>query len=543
MKAVELLVKCLETEGVKYIFGIPGEETLDFLEAMRTSTIAFIPTRHEQGAAFMANAWGRLTGTPGVCLSTLGPGATNLITGIADAYLDHSPVVAITGQAPLSMLHKESHQYIDIVSTFRPITKWNTRIEKAPIIPEIVRKAFRLSVIEKPGPTHIELPQDVGMEDSNERPITPSDITYPEPEPPLIKEALNALKKAKAPLILAGNGVIRGKAVFALGKFIEKTRIGVTTSFMGMGAVPADSKFFLSTTGLQARDYISCGFDRADLVIAVGYDPVEFSPEYWNPERDKKIIHIDFTPAEVDAHYKAIELVGDIAETLAMLTEHADFQKESSYYLKLKELIKSSFNNSDAMHGFPLKPLRIIQEIRQNLKRDDILISDVGAHKIWIARFYPAYEPNTVIISNGFSSMGFALPAAISAKMLYPEKNVIAVIGDGGFMMSVAELETAVRLNIPLVCLIFNDGGHGLISWKQRIRFGRELGSRFGNPDFAKLAESFGARGYRVSAEDELGVILKDAFSQRIPSVIDCPVDYSENLKLTEALGRIICPT
>ncbi|MBI5188916.1 MAG: acetolactate synthase large subunit, partial [Nitrospirae bacterium] len=251
---------------------------------------------------------------------------------------------------------------------------------------------------------------------------------------------------------------------------------------------------------------------------------------------------------EVDAHYKAIELVGNISDTLTMLTEYVDFQsdrldseKEPSYYLKLKELIKSSFN--DVTHVFPLKPLRIIQELRQNLKRDDILISDVGAHKIWIARFYPAYEPNTVIISNGFSSMGFALPAAVSAKMLYPEKNVVAVIGDGGFMMSVAELETAVRFNLSIVCLIFNDGGHGLISWKQRIKFGREFGCRFGNPDFARLAEAFGARGYKVTAEDELGIILKDALSQSVPSVIDCPVDYSENLKLSEALGRIICPT
>jgi acetolactate synthase-1/2/3 large subunit len=541
MKAVELIVKCLEVEGVRYVFGIPGEETLDFLEAIRTSSITFVPTRHEQGAAFMANAWGRLTGTPGVCLSTLGPGATNLITGIADAYLDHSPLVAITGQAPLLMIHKESHQYIDTVSTFRPITKWSIRIEKASIIPEVVRKAFRLSAIEKPGPTHLELPQDVAVENSHEKPILPSDITYPEVEPPLIKEALNALRESKTPLILAGNGVLRGKASLALRRFIEKTRIGVTTSFMGMGAVPADSEFFLSTTGLQARDYISCGFDRADLVIAVGYDPVEFSPEYWNPNKDKKIIHIDFTPAEIDAHYKAIELVGDITDTLNMLTEYVDFQKEPLYYLKLKELIKSSFN--DVTHGFPLKPLRILHEIRQSLKRDDILISDVGAHKIWIARFYPAYEPNTVVISNGFSSMGFALPAAVSVKMLYPEKNVVAVIGDGGFMMSVAELETAVRLNLPIVCLIFNDGAHGLIAWKQRIKFGREFGSSFGNPDFTKLAESFGARGYRVNTEDELSIILKDALSQGVPSVIDCPVDYSENLKLTEALGRIICPT
>jgi len=539
MKAAELLVKCLETEGVSYIFGIPGEETLDLIEAIRKSSINFIPTRHEQGAAFMANAWGRLTGRPGVCLSTLGPGATNLITGVADAFLDRSPMVAITGQAGLSRIHKESHQYVDIVSIFKPITKWSARIERASIIPEVVRKAFFLSMIEKPGPTHVELPEDVAEETTSEKPLTPSEITYPEPEPHLIRNAARIIYEAENPLILAGNGVIRGNASSALKRFITKTNIPVTTSFMGMGAVPANSEFFLSTTGLQIRDYISCGFDRADLIIAIGYDPVEFSPKYWNPNKDKKIIHIDFTPPETDAYYQAFELLGDISATLTMLSEVIDFQKKPFYYSKLKKLIDSSFQE---VHGFPLKPLRIIQEIRQNLKRDDILISDVGAHKIWIARFYPAYEPNTAIISNGFASMGFALPAAISAKMLYPEKNIIAAIGDAGFLMSIAELETAVRLGLPIVCIIFNDGGHGLISWKQKIRFGNEFGCRFGNPDFLVLAESFGAKGYRVSSEDELASIIKDALLQKKPSVIDCLVDYSENLKLTDALGRLICP-
>ncbi len=548
MKAAELFVKCLEAEGVNYIFGVPGEEILDFLEAIRTSTITFIPTRHEQGAAFMANAWGRLTGRPGVCLSTLGPGATNLITGVADAFLDHSPMVAITGQTDLLSLHKESHQHIDTVSIFRPITKWSARIERASIIPEVVRKAFLLSVIEKPGPTHIELPEDVAVENTSEKPIIPSDISYPEPDPHLIKHAVRALFEARNPLILAGNGVLRAKASSALKRFAEQTNVAVTTSFMGMGAVPADSRFFLSTTGLQAKDYISCGFDKADLIIAVGYDPVEFSPEFWNPDKDKKIIHIDFTPAEIDAHYSAIELLGDISVTLTVLSESVNFQKKPFYYSKLKKTIDAFFpprrirQGEKEVHGFPLKPLKVVQEIRRNLKRDDILISDVGAHKMWIARFYPAYEPNTAIISNGFASMGFALPAAISAKMLNPDKNIIAAIGDAGFLMSVAELETAVRLMLPIVCIIFNDGGYGLISWKQKIRFGNDFGCRFGNPDFVMLAESFGAKGYRVNADDELGPIIKDALSQERPSVIDCPVDYSENLKLTETLGKLICP-
>ncbi|MEK7272092.1 MAG: acetolactate synthase large subunit, partial [Nitrospirota bacterium] len=474
MKASELLVKCLEAEGVKYIFGIPGEETLDLLDALSDSAVTFIPTRHEQGAAFMANVWGRLTGSPGVCLSTLGPGATNLITGVADAFLDRSPMVAVTGQIEQLRIHKESHQYVDVVSIFKPITKWNARIEGASVIPEVVRKAFRLSSVEKPGPTHIELPEDVAQENTDDEPLLPLAITYPEPELPLIHEAVRAIKESKRPLILAGSSILRGRASQSLMKFVEKTRISVSTSFMGIGAVPADSEFFLSTYGLQPRDYISCGFDRADLVIAVGYDFAEFAPEYFNPDKDKKIIHIDFTPAEIDAHYKALELVGDIAATLTILTEHVDFQKDHIYDAKLREMIKTSLNIE--LKGFPLKPLKIIQEIRNNLKRDDILISDVGAHKIWIARFYPVYEPNTAIISNGYSSMGFAIPASISAKMLYPEKKVIAVCGDGGFMMSAAEFETAVRLGLPIVCLIFNDGGYGLIEWKQMKKFGREFG-------------------------------------------------------------------
>lgn len=541
MKASELLVRCLENEGVTHIFGIPGEENIDFLEALSHSTINFIPTRHEQGAAFMANVWGRLKGRPGVCLATLGPGATNLITGIADALLDRSPVVAITGQIEQMKLHKESHQYVDIISIFKPITKWNARVEGAKVIPEVVRKAFRLASVEKPGPTHIELPVDVAQEETTDKPLPLSEITYPEPEPHLIDGALKVIKEAKNPLILAGGSVLRGGASMALRKFVEKTRISVTTSFMGIGAVPADSEFFLSVYGLQPKDYISCGFDKADLIIAIGYDPVECSAKYFNPNKDKKIIHIDFTPAEVDAYYEAIELVGDIATTLMLLTGRVNFQKDYIYGTKLREMVKTSFNFE--LKGFPLKPLRIIKEIRANLGREDILISDVGAHKVWIARFYPVYEPNTAIISNGFSSMGFAIPAGIVARMLYPERKIMVVCGDGGFMMSAQELEVAVRLNLPIVCLIFNDGAYGLIAWKQRVKFGREFGCRFGNPDFVKFAESLGAIGYRVESEDELGAVIKDALSQNVPTVIDCPVDYSENFKLTEALNKIICPT
>ena len=541
MKSSELFVKCLEAEGVEYIFGLPGEENIDLLSELSESKIKFILTHDERWAAFMANAYGRLSGKPGVCLSTLGPGATNLITGVADALLDFSPMIAITAQVGLSKIYKESHQHIDILSVYKPITKWNSRIESPETIPEIIRKAFKSACIEKPGPTHIELPEDVASAEVEGSPLLHESIRYPEPAEDTLSKAVSMIRDAKMPFVLAGNGVIRGKAVKELKDFISGTKIGVTTTFMGTGVLSADDECFISTVGLQSKDYISCGFDRADLIIAVGYDPVEFSPHYWNPDGRKNIIHIDFTPSEVDSHYSALELLGDIKTTLSIITERIGFKKDTSYYHKLKLYAEHALHFSTT--GFPLKPLRIVNDIRKVLRKSDILISDVGAHKIWIARFYPAYEENTVIISNGLASMGFAIPAAISAKLLYPEKNVIAGVGDGGFLMSMCEINTAIRLGLNFVCLIFNDGGYGLIEWKERMRYKRDFFVKFNNPDFVKLAESFGAKGYRVTSEDELLPILKDALIQNVPAIIDCPVDYSENLRLTEKLGRLICPT
>lgn len=539
MKASELIIRCLEKEGVEYIFGIPGEENIELLQALTSSPIRFVLTRDERGASFMANVWGRLSGKPGVCLSTLGPGATNLTTGIADAYLDFAPMVALTAQTATRELHKESHQYLNTISMFRPITKWNTRIEAADRIPEIIRKAFKLSSTEKPGPVQIEIPENIASLSLDEEPITPSPITYPEPSAQAISRAVDAIKRARQPIILAGNGVIRGRATAQLSEFSKKLRIPVTTTFMGIGAVPADDPLFVSTTGLQSRDYISCGFDRTDLIITVGYDPVEFNPEYWGSR--KEIIHINVTPADVDKNYQAIEVVGDLRSTLSILSQSLYVEKDPSYFIKLKGLAERIIECPQK--GFPIKPLRIVNELRNALGRDDILISDVGAHKIWIARFYPAFKENTVVISNGLSSMGFAIPAAISAKLLFPDKKVVAGVGDGGFLMSVSEIETAVRLGLSFVCLIFNDGGLGLISWKERLRYKKDFFVRFGNPDFVKLAEAFGAKGYLVTSEDELQPILRDALAQNLPAIIDCPVDYSQNLLLSERLGRLICPT
>jgi acetolactate synthase I/II/III large subunit len=540
MKSSELFIKCLEAEGVEYIFGLPGEENIELLNALSSSKIKFILTRDERSAAFMANAYGRLSGRPGVCLSTLGPGATNLMTGVADALLDFSPMVAITGQVGLSKMHKESHQYIDILSVYKPLTKWNARIESPVTIPEIIRKAFKIAAIEKPGPTHIEVPEDIASMETEGVALSHEALKYPGPAEAILSKAVAMIKESRMPFILAGNGVIRGKATKELRDFVLRTKIGVTTTFMGMGVVPADDECFISTVGLQSNDYISCGFDRADLVIAIGYDPVEFSPRFWNKDRSKNVIHIDFTSSETDSYYNAVDLIGDIKNTLSMLTERISFAKDTAYYHKLKLYADNALHFSTK--GFPLKPLRIINDIRDTLDRTDILVSDVGAHKIWTARFYPAYEENTVLISNGFASMGFAIPTAISAKLLYPGKNVIAAVGDGGFLMSMCELNTAVRLGLNFVCLVFNDGGYGLIEWKEKLKYKKDFFVKFSNPDFVKLADSFGAKGYRVSSEYELLPALKDALTQRVPAVIDCPVDYSDNLRLTEKLGRLICP-
>jgi acetolactate synthase I/II/III large subunit len=540
MKTSELFVKCLEAEGVEFIFGIPGEENIELLNALSSSGIRFILTRDERWAAFMANAYGRLSGKPGVCLSTLGPGATNLITGVADAFLDFSPLIAITGQVGLKKLHKESHQYLDILSALKPFTKWNTRIEDPDTTPEIIRKAFKISSFEKSGPVHIELPEDVASLEAEGNPIPHDPIRYPEVSEDSLLNAISLMKDSKMPLILAGNGIIRGRATKEFRDFVCKTKIGVTTTFMGMGALPADDECFISTVGLQSKDYISCGFDRADLIITVGYDPVEFAPRLWNQDVRKKIIHINFSPSETDAYYPATDLTGDIKTTLSLLAERVDSAKDTSFYHTLKLYADHGLHFST--HGFPLKPLRIINDIRKTIGRDDILISDVGAHKLWIARFFPAYGENSVVISNGLASMGFALPSAISAKLLYPDKNVIAVAGDGGFLMSMCELNTAMSLGINFVCLIFNDGGYGLIEWKEKLRYKKDFFVKFHNPDFVKLAESFGAKGYRISSEDELFPVLEESLKQSLPVIIDCPVDYSENLRLTEKLGKLICP-
>jgi acetolactate synthase-1/2/3 large subunit len=543
MKASDVIARCLENEGVRYVFGVPGEEILDILDSLVDSRIQFVPTRHEQGAAFMADAWGRLTGRAGVCLATLGPGATNLATGVADANLDRAPLVAITGQGGLDRIHKESHQFVDIVESMRPLTKWNTRLETAAVVPEVIRKAFKLAESEKPGACHVEVPEDIAEAAAEGSPLSTERARRPSPDRPALQAAAQLIEGASFPLIFAGNGVIRGGAAGELRAFSRRHGIPVVNTFMAKGCLPYDDPLCLFSAGLQARDYVSCGFEKADLIISVGYDPVEYAPRFWNPEREKAIVHIDFTPAEVDSYYQpAVEVVADVRETLELLNELVKGEKDPAPFAVLRRFIQGEIEEGATDDTFPIKPQRILRDLRSVMGREDILISDVGTHKLWVARTFPAYEPNTVLISNGFASMGFALPAAIASCLARPEKRTIAVCGDGGFLMNVQELETAQRLGVALVCVIFRDGGYNLIEWKQQNQMGRTAGVRFGNPDFVTLARAFGARGVTIGASRDLLPALREAMAYPGVSIVDVPVDYGENARLTARLGQLVCP-
>ncbi|MCH9026206.1 MAG: acetolactate synthase large subunit [Proteobacteria bacterium] len=539
MKVAELFVRCLEKEGVRYVFGIPGEENIDFMDALLDSKLEFILTRHEQGAAFMADVCGRLTGRAGVCLATLGPGATNLITGVADANMDRAPVVALAGQVDTGRMHKESHQHLDLVKMFEPISKYSTQIRTPGVVPEVLRKAFKEAEREKPGVSFIELPEDIADMQADGEPLKVQRPSKPYPTPQKVRQAAELISNSRNPIVLAGNGVIRGSASGELLAFAEKLNIPVAMTFMAKGALPFSHPLSLGTVGLQGADYVASGFEKADLVICVGYDLVEYSPASWHPNRDKKIIHIDATPAEVDAHY-VLEagVVGDIAEALNEIADQAR-PRESKIAHSLRQIIVDELQAYENDQGFPVKPQKIVSDLRRVLDKEDIAISDVGAHKMWMARMYKAEAPNTCIISNGFASMGIALPGAIAAKLTYPERKVVAVTGDAGFLMNCQELETAVRLGLELVVLIWNDSKYGLIEWHQNKKFGRTSHIDFSNPDFVKFAESFGAKGYRVESAGDLLPTLEQALSCGTVAIVDCPVDYRENMILTEKLGNL----
>ncbi|MCZ6732778.1 MAG: acetolactate synthase large subunit [Gammaproteobacteria bacterium] len=543
MKAAELFVRCLENEGVDRIFGIPGEENIDVMDALLDSSIQFITTRHEQGGAFMADLHGRLTGKAGVCLATLGPGATNLVTGVADANMDLAPIVAIAGQGATTRLHKESHQILDLVNLFKPISKYSTQIREPEIIPEIIRKAFKVSQAEKPGASFIDFPENIAkMNVADETPLRVQSPSPPIPPEEKIFQAANAISAAKYPLVMVGNGVIRAGASEQLVKFAEKLNLPVATTFMAKGVIPFSHNLSLGAVGLQASDYIACGFNRADVIICVGYDIVEYHPHLWHKDKDRKIIHIDASPAEVDKHY-IVEagVIGDIGAALDGIASKAQPHDEH-----LSSNLRQTIVDEMAAHAedndFPVKPQKIMWDLRHVLQPEDIAISDVGAHKMWMARMYQAERPNTCIISNGFASMAIAVPGAIAAKLVYPDRTIVAVTGDAGFMMNSQEIETALRIGTPIVILIWTDSQYGLIKWHQLRHFGRPSHIDFNNPDFVKYAESFGAKGYRIEHTQDLMPTLKQAIADNTVVVIDCPVDYEENMKLTQKLGELVCP-
>lgn len=543
MKASDIFVKQLEVEGVEYVFGLPGEENLDLLESLRTSkSIKLVITRHEQAAAFMAATYGRLTGKAGVCFSTLGPGATNLVTGIAHAQLIGAPVVSISGQKAVRDNWQALFQLIDVVNLMKPITKRAVSIADPNSVPTIVREAFKIAESERPGAVHIELPEDIAGSETDAEIQRKGEMGKSFPDSETIDRAMKLIKEAEYPLIIVSAGACRGSAIKALSDFVNKSGIYVVHTQMGKGALPDDSKQSLFAVGIHKHDYVNCGMDRADLIITIGYSIVEYPPFVWNEHLDNKILNIDFVPAETDRYFDPdIELIGDISHTLKIMTERIDTKSEYPAFKKTRELIDKKINEVYEKR-YPLLPQEVVHIVRDALSRDDIITLDNGIYKLWFARLYKTYMPNTLLLDNALATMGAGLPAGIAAKMLNPEKKVLAVCGDGGFMMNSQELETAIRYKVPIVVLILNDNAFGFIKWKQKAMGLPDFALDYGNPDFAAYAKSYGAEGIKVNRGDDLGSILKSAFALKKVVVIECPIDYSVNYELfSKELGSMVC--
>ncbi len=546
MNVAKLLVRCLENEGVAYIFGLPGEENIHLVDALNNSSIRFILARSEQGAAFIADLYGRVTGKAGVCLSTLGPGAINLLLGVADAQTDSTPLVALSAQVGLDRIYKESHQAVDLVGMFRPVTKWADTLLTPAAAPEMVRNALKTAQTERPGAVFLAVPQDVEASPvpAGARPLPVNPVYADAPSLSQIERAAVMLAAAETPIILAGHGAVRNQAQEALIRFAEKLRIPVATTFHGKGVFPDDHPNALGAMGFMVHDYVNFGFDQADLIVSVGYELQEFPPVRINPGRDKKIVHLHRFPAVVDDHYPvAVEIGGDIPDALGMLA--ARVSPKSGLVAvdqKIRSLLHEELERGRLDPSFPLKPQRLVADIRAAMARDDIVLADTGAVKMWMARLYPTYRPNTCLVSNGLSTMGFALPGALGVKLACPRRKVLAVMGDGSFLMNSQEIETALREKIPVVILVWVDGSYGLIKWKMQLEMQRASHVDFGNPDLVKYAESFGARGYVIRAADELLPTLREALAADTVSVIACPVDYAENTKLTDKLGHLTQP-
>lgn len=541
----QFMVSCLEAEGVKYVFGIPGEENIKFVRAVAASkTIRFILVRHEQGASFMADIYGRLTGKAGVCTATLGPGAINLLLGTADAQTDSSPLVAISAQVGLNRIYKESHQIVDLVSMFKPVTKWSDVIMTIPAVPEMVRKAFDLAQTERPGATYLAIPQDIEAEvvPAGLVPILPKPVSKTYPAPEAVKEAAALIRAAKKPVIVAGHGVARtGNAQF-LSDFAEKYHIPVATTFMGKGVISDRSPYALGVIGFMRHDYENFAFDEADLIIAIGYELQEFTPARINPHGDKKIIHINTFAPDVDKCYSVdMNIQADIGLSLQALTSELGNAKVATMpnAADIRGLLEEELAKGRQSNDFPLKPQRIVTDIRAAMGDEDIVLADTGAIKMWMSRLYPTYAPLTCVVSNGLSTMAFSLPGAIGAHLACPDRKILAVMGDGSFMMNSQEIETAVREHIPLKILIWTDKSYGLIKWKMDMEEGSHDSVDFTNPDFVKYAESFGAKGYAINDAQSLLPTLRKALEEPGVSVITCPVDYSENMQLIDKLGEL----
>ncbi len=528
------------------MFGIPGEENIHLTDALSRSSIRYVLVRHEQAASFMAEIHGRLTGRAGVCSATLGPGAINLLLGTADAYTNSAPLLALSAQVGLNRIYKESHQGVDLVSMFAPVTKWSDLILTPGSIPEMVRKAFKLAQTERPGSVYLGVPEDVEAAFVPDA-LVPLHVNTPradEPSPSQIARAAAVLNASRRPIVLAGHGAARSGAADALLYFSELLHLPVATTFHGKGVFPADHPHALGAVGFMSHDYVNFGFDDADVIVSVGYELQEFDPVRINPDGDKQIIHLSRVPAEVDSRYVVeVGIQADIASTLAALGEATTRRFDRGTRAeKIQRLLADELAQGAADDSFPLKPQRVVADTRAALDRSDIVLADTGAVKMWMARLYPAYEPNTCLISNGLSTMAFALPGAIGAALAAPDRKVLAAVGDGAFLMNSQELETALRERIPLVVLIWQDDAYGLIGWKMDLELGHHVEVGFSNPDFVAYAESFGARGYRVRAAGDLLPMLEEALAADTVSVITCPVDYSENLRLTEALGELSGP-
>jgi acetolactate synthase I/II/III large subunit len=541
--AAQLMVKCLENEGVAVVFGLPGEENIRFVQALAASDIRYVLTRHEQAASFMAEMYGRVTGRAAVVSATLGPGAINMQLGVADATTNSTPLVAISAQVGQDRQFKESHQYVDLVAMFTPITRWAAGIPTVQAIPEMIRKAFKVAETERPAAVYLAVPEHID-EDDADYDLTPLPRNVVRADAPAFRQvarAVDILRDAQRPVVLAGHGAARADATAALVRFSEEFGIPVANTFHGKGVMPDDHPNSIGTLGFMRHDYVNFGFDNADVVIAVGYELQEFDPVRINPKADKKIIHVHRFPAEVDAHYSVgVGIIGDISASLDALTEALEGHTfDADPEIPGSGLLDEEFARGQQDSRFPLAPARVVADTRAAMDRSDIVLVDTGATKMWMARLYPTFECNTCLVSNGLSTMSFALPGALGVKLAKPESKVLAVVGDGAFLMNSQEIETAVREEIPLVVLIWEDGGYGLIEWKMDLELGEHHYVRFGNPDIVGYAESFGAKGYQIKSADELLPTLKAALDDDGVSLICCPVDYSENLRLTDRLGEL----